>query len=305
MTNYPKVSVVTITYGHENYITQTIDGVLMQDYLGEIELIIANDHSPDSTDKVIKEYLAVQNIPTNFNIKYTRHEKNKGMMPNFMWALEQASGKYIALCEGDDYWTNPQKLQKQVGFLEGNTKYSMVFSNAKVIVECDEITNNSRGLKVLEESREYTSLNIVTNWLIPTASVVFRTIALTAKHINNLRNKNFMVGDVVLFLSLAENGKLYGMKDYFVLYRRHSAGATNFQLTIDTDKKAGKHYLEIIKVFGEKFKKPLSTHIGRVFLSQALYALKNKDVSGFLRAGFYVLTYKPNIIINYLQKKYK
>lgn len=88
----PKVSVVTITYGHEKYITETLDGVLMQQYEGPVEFIIANDNSPDATDEVVKKYFLENPAPSNFEIKYTKHETNKGMMPNFIWALEQATG---------------------------------------------------------------------------------------------------------------------------------------------------------------------------------------------------------------------
>lgn len=128
MSNYPKVSVVTITYGHEKYIKQTLEGVLMQEYPGEIEFIIANDNSPDATDQVVKDYFSSKYIPTNFIIKYTQHDFNRGMMPNFLWAMDQATGIYIALCEGDDYWTDPLKLQKQVAFLEENTDYGLVYT---------------------------------------------------------------------------------------------------------------------------------------------------------------------------------
>ncbi|MCB4234492.1 glycosyltransferase [Kaistella anthropi] len=69
-----------------------------------MEFIIANDNSPDATDEVVKKYFLENSVPGNFEIKYTKHETNKGMMPNFVWALEQATGEYIALCEGDDYW---------------------------------------------------------------------------------------------------------------------------------------------------------------------------------------------------------
>ncbi|WP_313028782.1 glycosyltransferase family 2 protein [Soonwooa sp.] len=122
---HPKVSVVTITYGHEKYITDTLDGVLMQQYDGPVEFIIANDNSPDNTDQVVKKYFAAHPVPDNFEIKYTRHETNKGMMPNFNWALEQATGRYIALCEGDDYWIDPMKLQKQVDVLDTNLEINI------------------------------------------------------------------------------------------------------------------------------------------------------------------------------------
>lgn len=135
----PKVSVVTITYGHEKYITETLDGVLMQQYQGPVEFIIANDNSPDATDEVVKKYFSENPAPENFEIKYTKHDTNKGMMPNFIWALEQATGEYIALCEGDDYWIDPLKLQKQVDFLESNPNYVMNSCQSKEI----NIENNN------------------------------------------------------------------------------------------------------------------------------------------------------------------
>lgn len=114
----PVVSVVVITYGHELYIEQTIKGVFTQKTDFTVELIIANDSSPDHTDDVVKKILL--ETPANINVKYTRHPINIGVMPNFAWAINQSSGKYIALCEGDDYWNDPLKLQKQVNALENN-----------------------------------------------------------------------------------------------------------------------------------------------------------------------------------------
>lgn len=128
----PKVSVVTITYGHEKYIAETLDGILMQQYDGPVEFIIANDNSPDATDEVVKKYFLENPAPSNFEIKYTKHETNKGMMPNFIWALEQATGKYIALCEGDDYWTDPKKLQLQREIMK-DEEISLTFHAAKTI----------------------------------------------------------------------------------------------------------------------------------------------------------------------------
>lgn len=105
------VSVCMITYGHEKFIGQAIESVLMQQTNFAIELLIANDHSLDNTDQQIRHYIATH--PKGHLIKYILREKNWQMMPNFINALQQCSGKYIALCEGDDYWTDPNKLQRQ------------------------------------------------------------------------------------------------------------------------------------------------------------------------------------------------
>jgi len=113
-----------ITYMHEAFIAEAIEGVLMQTCDYEVELIIADDCSTDKTGILIKQYIDTH--PKGYWIKYTRHKQNKGMIPNFSWALQQAKGKYIALCEGDDYWLDSDKLKNQLEFLTANPVYSFV-----------------------------------------------------------------------------------------------------------------------------------------------------------------------------------
>jgi glycosyltransferase involved in cell wall biosynthesis len=127
----PKVSVCMITYGHEKFIREAIEGVLMQECDFQVELVIANDCSPDTTDVVVNDIL--KNHPRASWISYIKHKKNIGMMPNFVFAMKQCKGEYIALCEGDDYWTDPLKLQKQVGFLEENPEYALTSTYYKIL----------------------------------------------------------------------------------------------------------------------------------------------------------------------------
>ena len=117
--NTPLVSVCTITYNHEKFIAEALDSFLMQETDFPFELVVDDDCSPDGTADVVRQYMIkFPNI-----IKPNLREKNVGMMPNFIENMKRAKGKYIALCEGDDYWTDPLKLQKQVDFLEGNEGY--------------------------------------------------------------------------------------------------------------------------------------------------------------------------------------
>lgn len=127
------VSVVMITYNHENYIKEAVEGVLMQNCDFDIELIIADDKSSDETEMIVDEIIKTN--PNGHWIKYTKHVQNKGMMPNFMWAIAQAKGKYIALCEGDDYWVNSLKLQKQVDFLEEFPDYNFSMGIVDLFIE--------------------------------------------------------------------------------------------------------------------------------------------------------------------------
>ena len=117
-----KVSVKMITYKHEKFIKQAIEGVLMQETDFKFDLIISDDCSPDNTHKIVNEIII--NHSKGFKIKYFRHQKNIGMIDNGVFAINKCTGKYIAYCEGDDYWTDALKLQKQVDFMEKNISYS-------------------------------------------------------------------------------------------------------------------------------------------------------------------------------------
>lgn len=213
MNNYPKISVVTITYGHENYIAETLKGVFMQEYPGEIEFIIANDNSPDDTDKVVKDFIDKTNIPEIFSIKYTKHSTNKGMIPNFIWALGQAQGKYIALCEGDDYWVDPMKLQKQVKFLEENEEYVLCFTNRDILADGKITVNSPLYTKSSFNQSE------IPRVYVPTLTSVFRNVVaeIPPKLYNNLI-------DASLFLFLSQYGSFYYFDQTTSVYRVHSDG---------------------------------------------------------------------------------
>src|SRR3954463_15222753 len=109
----PKVSVAMITYNHAAFIAQALDSVLAQHTDFDFEIVIGDDASSDGTRKIIEEYQA--RWPKI--IKPVFHQPNVGMMKNFRQTLERCSGDYIAILEGDDYWTNQNKLTLQVDYL--------------------------------------------------------------------------------------------------------------------------------------------------------------------------------------------
>lgn len=210
------VSVVTITYGHEKYIADAIDGILRQECDFNFEIIIANDNSPDNTDEVIANYLAKKTIPNNISIKYTKHKQNKGMIPNFIWALEQANGKYIALCEGDDYWIDPLKLQKQVNFLETNESYSACVSNRKFK---DHFTQE----EFISDYKQTISLEDILGGIIPpTQCFLYRNNSF---FINFSKFGNYQSGDRMLSYLIAQKGLIHCIKDVTAVYNYTGTGA--------------------------------------------------------------------------------
>lgn len=212
MSEYPKVSVCMITYGHERYIRQAVEGILMQQCDFEVEFIVANDSSPDTTDKVIKDI--IESHPQGSWIKYIQHDKNLGMMPNFIFAMEQCKGEYIALCEGDDYWIDPLKLQKQVDFLEANPDYAICFHNVNVLQD-EIIKEDTITIKVPETT---TINDLAKGNYIHTCSVVYR---------NNLFPelpkyfKESPVGDYFLHLLNARYGAIKCLDEVMGVYRVH------------------------------------------------------------------------------------
>jgi glycosyltransferase involved in cell wall biosynthesis len=206
-----KVSVCIVTYGHEKFIAQAINGVLMQDCDFEVELIIANDCSPDNTDEVIQNILV--NHPLASRIKYIKQDENLGMISNFIFAMKECKGKYIALCEGDDYWTDPLKLQKQVDFLEANPDYVLCFHQVNILKINGEIVDDFIT-KVPENYETIETLARLGNY-IHTPSVVFR---------NTIKEFPFEfsqspIGDYFLYMMLAEHGKLKYLEGNMAVYR--------------------------------------------------------------------------------------
>lgn len=214
------VSVVMITYGHEQFIARAIDGVLMQETNHIVELIISNDHSPDKTDCIVRDY--INNHPKGNIIRYFQHEKNIGLMPNFIFALNQSKGEYIALCEGDDYWTDPLKLQKQVDFLEANKDINVCFHETNYVNE-ENCYLKFRHYPFDAHFSQFVKYEtILENWCVTTCSVLIRKI------FEKLPNyfTEYMVGDqpICLWINLDKN--FYFMADVMASYRVTNLGAT-------------------------------------------------------------------------------
>lgn len=127
----PVVSVHMITYNHAPYIREAIESVLAQQTDFPFELVIGEDHSPDNTLAIVREYQ--QRHPDI--IRVITSDQNVGMARNARRTFEACTGKYIAYCEGDDYWNTPLKLQKQVDFLEANPSCSLVCSDYDILFE--------------------------------------------------------------------------------------------------------------------------------------------------------------------------
>ena len=215
----PLVSICCQTYNHKNYISQAIDGFLMQKTNFPFEVLLRDDASTDGTSEIVKEYS--EKYPNIINpLIYAENQWQKGVSP-FRDNVKRATGKYIAICEGDDYWTDPLKLQKQVDFLEGHEEFSLVCHDALII---NEMTNRSTLFFGLNKKKQICSTPDTLNvHFCPTASIVLRREAI-------LPLSNFdisaVAGDHLLVQLASLNGLLYRMFDVMSVYRKTAVGAS-------------------------------------------------------------------------------
>ncbi|MDM3861029.1 MAG: glycosyltransferase [Aphanizomenon gracile PMC644.10] len=216
----PLLSVCLITYNHVNFIKQAIDGVLMQKVDFAWELIIADDFSTDGTREIVLEY---KNKYPDL-IKLILQEKNVGAAQNFIDLITAPKSKYIAYFEGDDYWTDPLKLQKQVDFLEANPEYSGAFHDIQLLESDGSWGNPRKSFQDFKERVDITLEDTISKTPpFHTSSFIFRSNSLKLPK----EFSRYTSGDMAIFMIVASQGKLRRIHNNMSVYRKHKGGITN------------------------------------------------------------------------------
>ena len=275
------VSVFMMAYNHEKYVAQALDSVLMQKVDFDWELIIAEDFSTDKTRDIILEY---KKKHPDF-IKLILQEKNVGPAKNWMDLITKPNSKYIAYFEGDDYWTDPLKLQKQVDFLEANEDFSICGSLAKRIYEDFQTQNDVEGEAGVFDQKDLAQRNF-----IPTASALIKR-----EHVVNLPSwfTDCPIGDWPLFLLCANHGKIKMFNQQMVVRRIHQGGVwgANFNSTASIT-----NMLALFKLFGiikNEFNQEVNNLLNINYIKKVKkvieFNLKNDDfkpISNYLQLCF-------------------
>lgn len=245
------VAIKCLVYNHEKYLRQTLEGFVMQKTNFPFYAVVHDDASTDSSPEIIREY--AEKYPYIIHPIYEKenqYSKHDGSLACIVHAA-CSNAKYVACCEGDDYWTDPLKLQKQVDFLESHPDYSMCFHTA--IQHWEDGRKPDEVFRQIED-REYTGEELFKTWTAATASVMLRRSVIESDIYKRARqNKKFIYGDIITWLSAAHEGKVWGMSDVMSVYRRQETGAV-FHYSIDREIRHAYHCLEIYKVFGTEFK---------------------------------------------------
>lgn len=221
MKDFLMVSIRCCAYNHEPYIRQCLEGFVMQKTNFRFEAIVHDDASTDGTAAIIREY--AEKYPDIIKPIFqteNQYSKRDGSLRRIMDA--HMHGKYVAMCEGDDYWIDPLKLQKQVDFLEANSDYSLCFHNAVRLNNRTKIRERISSFCNFNQSRTISTEELIAGWCIPTASILYRRESLT-----NIQRPNFFSGDYTLQLILASVGKVHYIDRYMSVYRLIPGGVSN------------------------------------------------------------------------------
>lgn len=216
------ISINCITYNHEKYIKDALEGFLMQKTNFKYEILIHEDASTDNTANIIKKY--EKKYPKIIKPIYQKENQfSKGIKINFEFNYKRSKGKYIALCEGDDYWTDPYKLQKQVDFLEDHKEFSICFHSVEKIDEDGNILNYKLWPDNTRTKEITTLTDILKTNYIATASVVFRNNLINYEDYENL-SKDLVFGDWVFHVLNAKKGSIYFINQKMGVYRKTNKG---------------------------------------------------------------------------------
>ena len=237
------------TYNHEAFIVDAMNGFIIQETDFPVVTTIVDDASTDDTPKLVRQFFYDhfdwENDPLSYqkeeafgSVLFARHKSNKNCCFAIILLKENhfkqnkskmpfispwcQTARYHAICEGDDYWTDPHKLQKQVDFMESNSGCSLCFHKVYILADKEDERHFFENL----EEREYTSREIYETWSIPTCSVLYRNLEFDM-------DKRIYYGDTYLWLRLSERGKIYCLGFFGGVYRRHSGSLTAKMSTAD------------------------------------------------------------------------
>lgn len=222
-------SVLMITYNHAHFIEQAVQSVLAQQFNGSLQIVIGVDKSTDDT--LIKCQQLQLAYPDKIHLLV--HDTNVGMFQNFMQVLKHCAGKYIAILEGDDYWIDPTKLQRQFAYFESHPDCLLTCGLALTTVDQKPVDvktslySNRPGTVFLKE-------DIITTNRLTTLTTAFRSTAFDFEVLDRLSKAPHLDWGLYLSLRYQPNSYIYRFNRYFGVYRHHSGGVFS---QIDLEKK--------------------------------------------------------------------
>lgn len=226
--NNPLLSIICTSYNQEKYIRESLEGFLIQQTNFLFEIIVHDDASTDNTAKIIREYES--KYPSLFNNIYQieNHFTKPDVNIWFDIVFPMARGKYIAICEGDDYWTDPLKLQKQFDFLEANPDFGLVYTDSLAYYQ------STKELKILEKPKNKQD-SFFKDLIFGASNIYTLTVCFKREflqeYVNEVRpySKGWLLGDLPLWLFISTKTKAHYMDEMTTVYRVLEESASNTQ----------------------------------------------------------------------------
>lgn len=265
-----KVSVHMITYNHEKYIAQALESVLMQKVSFDYEIVIGEDCSTDKTRNIVLAYQ--KRHPDSIHVLLP--EKNLGAMRNSIQTFNACKGEYIAGLEGDDYWTSPHKLQKQVDYMDSHPNCALCHHN---IIKVYEDGSREPHHHNPPDQKEISTLDDLweDNFIASCSAMVRRNV------IDNLPHwfKNMEIGDWPMFILAAETGYIGYLNEVMGIQRIHHGGVWSKLTSIQQREKVIKFYKMIDACLESAYHEKIRARVAEEYYDLALEYEMNGDLS--------------------------
>jgi glycosyltransferase involved in cell wall biosynthesis len=256
-----KASVLVMTYNHEKFIRQALESVAMQETSFEYEILISEDCSTDRTREIVSEFQKEHSD----RVRLLLSEKNIHSNEIVVRGIRAARGAYIALLDGDDYWTSPHKLQRQVDFLDSHPECSLCFHNARIFHEADGLEGHNwtpAGQKEISTLEDLWMGNF-----IATCSTMFRKGLIG--EIPEWYNDFFPITDWPLHILNAEHGRIGYIDEVMGVYRYHPGGLYSPFSESKKQQETLKFYRKMNRNLNYRYDKIINIAISRYFFEWA------------------------------------
>lgn len=283
-----KVSVLMLTFNHEKYIEQAIESVLMQVVNFDYEIVIGDDFSTDKTRAILINY----NNKYKNRIRLLLKEYKLGIMENYIQTFKACRGKYIAILEGDDYWTSKYKLQSQVDLLDSNNDFTVCFHP---VIKFHQHTGETSILNPAQINEVSTIDNLVLENYIPTCSVMYRNFII--KDFPEWFKK-LSFGDWTTSILHAQKGKIGKINKIMGVYRIHQGGVWSMQNEINKIMATVEAYTCINTYLNYEYDNTIRKGISSCYYRLSRIYLRSGDIETALRyikLSFSIFPFNPYI----------
>lgn len=301
MSSNPIVSIICLTYKHERYVRECFEGFLMQQTSFPFEVLVYDDASDDATPLIIQEYS--NKYPDIFKptlFKTNQYAQGLGYVGLYD-GIRKAKGKYVAYCEGDDFWIDSQKLQKQVDFLEEHPEYEVCAHNTLVISNRygkstrTLFSEFNKNLFVSTTKQHYTFNDSLTGNIFHVSSLMYRNIPLSLPPWIS----KVSAADMVLYMLLALEGDMYVFRDAMSVYRDHSQSLTNTNSEYGSDINFYQLSIRVLRLMNRywerKYQNFIYPKIAKYYIECAMIYTRRstRDIHIFNKMIFMAWHYSP------------